>query len=246
MPYVGEGPKGGGAQTGACAIGRVLSLGYLCLRVQKKYPDRGSGTASADFFIDRVPAGRSTRTHVRLSGTRHQVLLSICANPIVLTTDQRGKPVIHRPLLFAVLFSFGAMSAVFAAGGVAAGGIDVRDAWSRSTPPGIEVGVAYLVIENHGAPDRLVSASSPIAKHTELHISKMEDGVMKMLPLDAVDIQPGAQTAFAPGGRHVMLIGLKQPLKDGDTFPLTLTFEHAGRLRTTVRVYGIGKTPPQH
>jgi periplasmic copper chaperone A len=148
--------------------------------------------------------------------------------------------VIRRPLLFAALFIFDVTIAV------SAGGIDVRDAWSRSTPPGIEVGVAYLVIRNNGGPDRLIGASSPIAKHTELHISKMEDGVMKMLPLGAVNIEPGTQTAFAPGGRHVMLIGLKQPLKDGDTFPLTLTFEHAGRLRTMVHVYGIGKAPPQH
>lgn len=145
---------------------------------------------------------------------------------------------------FAALFVLGASLAAAAVDTVAAGGIVLHDAWSRSTPPGIEVGVAYLVIENNGAPDRLIGATSPIAKRAELHVSKMEDGVMKMLPLGTVDIAPGSHTAFAPGGRHVMLIGLKQPLKDGDTFPLTLRFEHAGKLRTTVHVYGIGKTPP--
>lgn len=147
---------------------------------------------------------------------------------------------IRRLLLFAAPFLLAPSIAV------STDGVDVRDAWSRSTPPGIEVGVAYLVIENNGAPDRLTGVSSPIAKHAEMHVSKMENGVMKMLPLGAVDIEPGKPTAFAPGGRHVMLIGLKRPLKDGDSFPLTLTFEHAGKLRTTVRVYGIGKMPPQH
>lgn len=126
-------------------------------------------------------------------------------------------------------------------------GVTVRDAWSRATPPGIEVGVAYLAIENHGKPDRLLGASSPIAKHAELHISAMKDGVMTMRHLDAVDVKPGAVTAFAPRGRHIMLIGLRRPLKKGDTFPLTLTFRNAGPVQVTVHVYGITEAPqPRH
>lgn len=124
-------------------------------------------------------------------------------------------------------------------------GINVRDCWSRATPPGIEVGVAYLVIDNHGKPDQLLAASSPVAKRAELHISEMENGIMKMRHLDTVDIKVGTPTTFAPGGRHIMLIGLKHPLKKGDTFPLTLTFKNSGPVRVTVPVLGIGETLPR-
>jgi copper(I)-binding protein len=143
-----------------------------------------------------------------------------------------------------------AASALLLAIGIAAGapaatanGIAIRDVWSRATPPGIEVGVAYLAIENHGKPDRLLAASSPIAKHTELHISAMEDGVMTMRRLDAVDIKADAVTMFAPRGRHIMLVDLKRPLKKGDTFPLTLTFKNAGPVQVTVHVLGIAEVP---
>lgn len=122
--------------------------------------------------------------------------------------------------------------------------IRVRDGWSRATPPGIEVGVAYLAIENHGKPDRLLGASSPIAKRVELHISAMKDGVMTMRHLDVVDIKPDAVTRFGPGGRHIMLIGLKHPLKKGDTFPLTLTFKNTGTVRISVHVHALTDAPP--
>lgn len=134
---------------------------------------------------------------------------------------------------------------IAAASAAPGGDVEIKDIWSRATPPGIEVGVAYLVIDNHGKPDRLLGASSPIAKRTELHISEMKDGLMTMRRLDAVEIKTGAPTAFAPGGRHIMLIGLKQPLKDGDRFPLTLTFKNAGPVQVTVPVFGIGKRPYQ-
>lgn len=145
----------------------------------------------------------------------------------------------HRGISFIVV-----AAGLFATGhAVRAGDINVRDVWSRATPPGIEVGVAYLVIDNRGKPDRLLAASSPVAKRTELHISEMKNGMMQMRHLDAVDIKAGAATAFAPGGRHIMLIGLKRPLKQGDTFPLTLKFRNAGRLRVMVHVLGIGQNP---
>lgn len=127
----------------------------------------------------------------------------------------------------------------------AAAGIDVTDAWSRATPPGIKVGVAYLVIANHGQADRLLGAASPVARSAELHVSTMESGMVQMRHLDALDIASGGHAAFAPGGRHIMLIGLKHPLKDGDSFPLTLKFKNAGAVGITVHVYGLGKTPPQ-
>lgn len=124
-----------------------------------------------------------------------------------------------------------------------ANSVIVRDAWSRTTPPGITIGVAYFVIDNRGPKDRLLRVSSPAAKQAELHISVMEDGIMQMRPLKTVEVGQRAIVKFEPGGKHVMLIGLQQPLKAGDEFPLTLTFEKSGSVRTMVHVFGLGQSP---
>ena len=131
-----------------------------------------------------------------------------------------------------------ALVAPITSGGVSAGDIQVTQAWSRPTPPGTEVGVAYFVINNQGRNDRLVGASSPVAKSAGLHISRMEGGVMKMRPLDAVEVRGGVATSFEPSGRHVMLTGLKRPLKAGEVFPLVLDFANAGPVKVQVRVKG--------
>jgi len=129
-----------------------------------------------------------------------------------------------------------AASALAASGAVPAADIEVSDAWSRPTPPGAEVGVAYFKITNHGKGDRLVAASSPVAKRADLHISQMESGVMKMRHLDSVEVKAGSPIAFEPNGRHVMLNGLKKPLKQGETFPLVLKFANGGAVEVQVSV----------
>lgn len=145
-------------------------------------------------------------------------------------------------IISVLVLAIGFVVAVRAAPAV---GVSVRDCWSRATPPGVEVGVAYLVIDNRGRPDQLLAASSPVAKRAELHITEMKNGIVNMRHLHSVDIKPGTPTIFAPGGRHIMLIGLKHPLKKGDTFPLTLRFKNAGPVRVTVPVLDIGETLPQ-
>jgi copper(I)-binding protein len=127
-------------------------------------------------------------------------------------------------------------------GAALAQGIRVTDAWSRPTPPGIDVGVAYFTIRNDGKSDRLLRASSSVAKRAELHTSSVKNGVARMGGLDAVDVASGTPTAFEPSGRHVMLMGLKRPLKEGDVFPLVLTFANAGQVEVRVRVRGVGST----
>jgi copper(I)-binding protein len=117
-------------------------------------------------------------------------------------------------------------------------GIEVTDAWSRPTPPGIDVGVAYFTIRNTGKSDRLLRVTSPVAKSAELHVSAVKDGVMKMGGLGPVEVGTGSPVSFEPSGRHVMLTGLKKPLKEGDVFPLTLTFAIAGQVQTSVHVRG--------
>jgi copper(I)-binding protein len=123
-------------------------------------------------------------------------------------------------------------------GGALAQSVQVVDAWSRATPPGMAVGVAYFTIRNTGKSDRLLGVSSPVAKRAELHVSSMNDGVMRMQALSSVDIGSGAPTSFEPSGKHVMLVGLKRALKEGDAFPLVLTFANAGKVETMVQVRG--------
>jgi copper(I)-binding protein len=150
---------------------------------------------------------------------------------------------VMRRLKSIILIGVLAVCVIALAHAEAADGIIVHDAWSRATPPGITIGVAYFVMDNRGPDDRLLKVSSSIAKQPELHISIMEDGVMQMRPLKTVEVAPGATIKFEPGGKHVMLIGLNKPLKAGDTFPLTLTFEKAGSVQTMVHVFGIGQSP---
>ncbi|HEX3497692.1 MAG TPA: copper chaperone PCu(A)C, partial [Stellaceae bacterium] len=84
--------------------------------------------------------------------------------------------------------------------------------------------------------DRLVAVATPAAAKAELHVTSMDGGVMKMRPIAAVDVKAGAQTEFKPGGMHIMLVGLTAPLKVGQSFPLALTFEKAGKIETIVTV----------
>lgn len=119
----------------------------------------------------------------------------------------------------------------------------VTDAWSRATAPGARMGAAYFVLTNAGAPDRLVGAFAPVSERTELHTTKKEGGMMKMRQIEAVELKHGEAVHFRPGGRHVMFIGLKRPLREGDTFPLTLKFEKAGPIEVTVRVRSAAGMP---
>jgi len=138
---------------------------------------------------------------------------------------------------------FLAVGALIASGAGLAADIEIGDAWSRPTPPGVDVGAAYFTITSRGRNyDRLVGVSSPIAKRAELHVSRMEGGVMKMRHLNAVEVKPGTPTAFEPSGRHVMLVGLKKPLKRGESFPLVLKFANAGSVEVQVKVGDKGGT----
>ena len=123
-------------------------------------------------------------------------------------------------------------------------GITVEDAWSRAAMQG-GTGVVYMTITDTGAPDRLVSISAPVAAKAQLHESFTENGVAKMREVAGLPVAPGEPVKLAPGGYHVMLMGLKQPLKEGDSFPVTLSFEHAGQLTTTVAVRGMHGAMPQ-
>ena len=113
--------------------------------------------------------------------------------------------------------------------------------WARATPGAAKNGAAFMIIHNHGAsPDRLLTAASEAAARVELHTHLNNNGVMQMREVDAIDVPAGGMAELKPGGFHVMLMGLKKPLKEGESFPLTLTFEKAGSTTVEVKVEGVG------
>jgi copper(I)-binding protein len=120
------------------------------------------------------------------------------------------------------------------------GPITLDHVWARATPPGAKTGAIYMTITDTGAPDRLTGASTPVAATAEVHETTNDNGVMRMRPVGSLFIQPGKPVTFRPGGYHLMLTGLKQPLTAGQSFPVTLTFEHAGPVSATVTVEKIG------
>lgn len=126
------------------------------------------------------------------------------------------------------------------------GDLVISQAWSRATPGGAKVGGGYLTIENKGtAPDRLVGGLSDVAAKVELHEMNMANGVMTMRPVDGgLEIAPGKTVALAPGGYHLMLVGLKAPLTQGQSVPVTLTFEKAGPVKLFLEVLGVGAKGP--
>jgi copper(I)-binding protein len=113
--------------------------------------------------------------------------------------------------------------------------ISVRNAWANATPAGATVGAAYLEL-TVADQDTLLSATSEVADRIEMHASSEENGMMRMRPLPTVELQPGKPFAFAPGGAHFMLLGLRQPLVAGTRFPLTLQLQNAGALTLQVDV----------
>ena len=120
-------------------------------------------------------------------------------------------------------------------------GVSVEQPWARATAPGGTTGAAYATLVAHGTADRLTGASTPAAGSAELHETTNEAGIMHMHPIpDGVALPPGQSVALAPGGLHVMLIGLHHPLKQGKSFPLTLTFAHAAPVTVQVRVQAAG------
>jgi copper(I)-binding protein len=118
---------------------------------------------------------------------------------------------------------------------VKAGDLVILEAWARATP--VKTGAAYITVRNDGASaDRLTGVSSDAAMMAHLHETKNDNGVMQMRPVDGIDLPPHATVTLKPGGYHIMLMGLTAPLKEGDSFPLALTFAKAGTVTVSVIV----------
>ena len=118
---------------------------------------------------------------------------------------------------------------------VKAGDLVISQGWTRATPNGAKIGGGYLTIENKGsAPDRLIGGSADVAGSVQVHEMSMNNGVMKMRPVEkGLTIDPGKTVKLAPG-----------ELKQGDKVPVTLEFEKAGKVTVSLDVAGVGAQGP--
>lgn len=124
------------------------------------------------------------------------------------------------------------------------GDITVERAWAGATPGPVRNGAVYLTVTDAGAPDRITGVSAPMAEGAGMHESSNENGIMRMRPVQSLPVTPGQPVTFAPGGYHIMLTGLKHPLRPGETFPLTLTFERTAPVTVSVTVEKAGASAP--
>jgi len=145
----------------------------------------------------------------------------------------------NRALLVAALAAtaLGACSREFTEGT-----ITVVEPWARATADGTAVGAAYMTVKNTGAaPITLVGGSTSAADTVEVHTMTMEGDIMRMRPVsDGLAIPPGGAIELKPGGNHLMLIGLKKKLSEGESVPLALTFEPAATITVEVAVKAAG------
>ena len=139
---------------------------------------------------------------------------------------------------------------LIASAGVFAGAADqvtVQDPYVRLAPPNAPATGAFMVIRNTGDKDvKVVKADNPVSKVTELHTHLNEGGVMKMRPVAAIDVKAKGEAVLKPGGLHVMLIDLKAPMKEGDTVPLTLTFDDGSTKKVDAKVVKPTAAPMEH
>ena len=142
--------------------------------------------------------------------------------------------------LFAIATTF---AATISAAVAQTGQIEITNAWARATPGSATTGAAYLTIVSPAA-DRLVTASSPVAKGAQLHTMTMRGNIMKMRQIDGIDLPAGEIVTLKPGATHIMLLGLTQRLQPGQSFPLTLHFDKAGTQAVNVTVEAAGAMGP--
>ena len=126
------------------------------------------------------------------------------------------------------------------------GSLELTNLWARATPPAAAAGGGFLTITNTGSEDdTLIAMSTPVSAKGELHMMEVKDGVMKMREVEGgIALPAGKTVTLAPGGLHLMFIGLKEPLKDGGKVPVTLTFAKAGTVETFLHIMPIGSQGP--
>ena len=154
---------------------------------------------------------------------------------------------IHQACAAALAVAFVQVAAVPAdAADYDVGSIHISAPWARATPKGASAGAGYLTILNNGpSPDRVSCVSSDASAKCQIHTMTMDNGVMKMRPVEGgLEIKPGETVTLKPGGLHVMFVDLKQSLEPGKTTTATLQFEKAGSIKIEFPIAAIGAAAP--
>jgi len=127
----------------------------------------------------------------------------------------------------------------------AASGLRMDQPWARASLSGVKNAIVFGTLVNDGSADlSIVGGSTPVAARVEFHIHAMDGEVMTMRQLDTIDLKPGERTTLQPGGLHIMLIDLKQTLRQGESFPLTLMTRDGTTLKIDVTVTSPTATGP--
>jgi copper(I)-binding protein len=138
-------------------------------------------------------------------------------------------------MIVALGFSFSAQ-----AQNAKVGSVQIENAYTRATVPGQHAAGGFMKIENKGAADQLVSASSPVAGEVQLHEMAMEGNVMKMRQVKDIAVPAGGTVELKPGGLHLMFMSIKAPLTAGETVPVKLKFAKAGEVEIKMPVNAMG------
>jgi periplasmic copper chaperone A len=140
-----------------------------------------------------------------------------------------------------VVLRFAVVAMALGAASPALAAPQVQAAWSRPAAQGT-TGAGFMTLANPDAkPDALVAVETPMAREVQIHQSSMRGGIASMAKAARVPVPAGGRVTFAPGGYHLMLMGLTKPLKAGDTVPVTLTFASGAKVKASF-VVGLG--PP--
>ena len=148
-----------------------------------------------------------------------------------------------KKIIFAAALSLILTGPSFAAD-VTKGDISITGPFARASAKKAKAGGAFMTITSKGDADKVVSASSDIAKRTELHTHIKDGDVMRMREVEFIEVPANGSVALEPGSYHVMFMGLKQPLVEGEHVKVELTFEKAGVIPVMVEVGGIGAMKP--
>jgi copper(I)-binding protein len=121
------------------------------------------------------------------------------------------------------------------------GAIKIENAYTRATVPGQQVAGGFMKIENKGATDQLLSASSPVAGEVQLHEMAMDGNIMKMRQVKDIAVPAGGAVELKPGGLHLMFMNIKAPLAAGESVPVKLKFAKAGEVEVKMPVNAMGQ-----
>jgi copper(I)-binding protein len=143
-----------------------------------------------------------------------------------------------------IAFAAALVLGLSAAGAAGAADIEVANPFMRAAPVVGGTGAAFMTIRNHGGADRLLAAEADISKAVELHTHVKDGDIYRMRKVEALPVAGQGTAELKPGGDHIMFIGLKAPVKEGTSVPVTLKFEKAGAVVVQVPVLAPGAMVP--